>query len=180
MPAAPGAAEAVRERLVDGIALPRAAVVAGYFPLDDELDPRPAMWALAAAGHGLALPRMQGADRPLAFHAYAPDDALVRGVFGVMEPSPERPRVEPVVLLVPLLGFDRQGRRLGWGKGYYDRTLRDLRSRNPQVLAIGLAFAAQEVDEIPADDTDEVLDLVVTEQAVHDVAGAPRGPVSPS
>ena len=166
------AAEAVRQRLVDQIDLPAAAVVAGYWPLAAELDPRPAMAMLSGAGHSLALPRVGAPDAALTFHAWHDDDALIPGSFGVMEPSPARPRVEPGVVLVPLLGFDRRGRRLGWGKGYYDRTLAELRSGSPGVIAIGIAFAAQEVDEIPAGPTDQVLDLVVTEQAVHDVAGA--------
>lgn len=166
------AAGVVHQRLIREVALPAVAVVAGYWPLAAELDPRPAMLALATTGHDLALPRMQGPGQALAFHAWHVDDDLIRGPFAVMEPSPDRPRVEPGVVLIPLLGFDRRGRRLGWGQGYYDRTLRELRSGRPGLLAIGLAFAAQEVDEVPAGPADEALDLVVTEDAVHDVAGS--------
>lgn len=167
------AAQAVRQRLLGEVELPAGAVVAGYWPLATELDPRPAMQALGATGHDLALPRMQGPDQALAFHAWTVGVDLIRGAFAVMEPAPDWPRVEPAVVLVPLLGFDRRGHRLGWGKGYYDRTLCELRAGRPGVLAIGLAFAAQEMDAIPAGPADEVLDLVVTEDAVHRVAGAP-------
>ncbi len=124
------------------------------------------MLRLRAGGHALALPRMQGREEPLAFHAWQPGDPLICGRFRVMEPAPDRPAVLPGVILVPLVAFDRSGRRLGHGKGYYDRTIAFLRQQNDRLLAIGLAFACQEAAEVPAGPADQHLDAVVTEQDV--------------
>jgi 5-formyltetrahydrofolate cyclo-ligase len=165
------AAETVADRLVRGFRLPAGGVVSGYWPLEDELDPRPCMDRLADLGHPLALPRVQGRGRPLAFHSWGPGDPLFAGPFGVMQPDPEAPVVSPRILLVPLLAFDRQGRRLGYGAGYYDMVLRDLRARAPGTVAIGVAFAVQEVDEVPTGPRDEVLDAVVTERQLHRCPG---------
>ena len=164
--AGPAAAEAVAERIVCAFRLP-PGIVSGYWPLADEFDPRPAMARLAGLGHPLALPRVQGWGRPLAFHAWQPGDLLRAGPFQVMEPSPDAPLVTPEILLVPLLAFDRAGRRLGYGAGYYDMVLRDLRAHAPAPFAIGVAFAAQEVPEVPTGPRDQTLDAVVTEQDVH-------------
>jgi 5-formyltetrahydrofolate cyclo-ligase len=172
------AAEAVADRLVEGFALPPGAIVAAYWPLDDELDPRPSMSRLAALGHPLALPRVQGRGRPLAFHTWRRDDPLLAGPFKVMEPDSGAPPARPRVLLVPLLAFDRKGRRLGYGAGYYDLVLRDLRALAPSPLAIGVAFAGQEVDEVPTGPRDQPLDAVVTERDLHrcsDLAAAALG-----
>jgi 5-formyltetrahydrofolate cyclo-ligase len=164
--AGPAAAEAVAERIVRAFRLP-PGIVSGYWPLADEFDPRPAMARLAGLGHPLALPRVQGWGRPLAFHAWQPGDPLLVGPFQVMEPSPDAPLVTPEILLVPLLAFDRAGRRLGYGAGYYDMVLRDLRAHPPAPLAIGVAFAGQELPEVPTGPRDQTLDAVVTEQDVH-------------
>ena len=166
-PGAFGAAETVADRLIAAFRLPEGAVVSGYWPLADELEPRPAMSRLAALSDPLALPRVQGRGRALAFHAWRAGDPLHAGPFGVMEPAAEAPLLQPRVLLVPLLAFDCRGQRLGYGAGYYDLVLGDLRALSPEPLAIGLAFAAQEVDEVPAGPHDQLLDAVVTERAVH-------------
>jgi 5-formyltetrahydrofolate cyclo-ligase len=110
---------------------------------------------------------MHGRQEPLVFHLWRPGEPLLPGGFKVMEPRPERPVVMPDVVLAPLLAFDRAGRRLGYGKGYYDRTLASLRRSKPDALVIGLAFALQEVAAVPADVTDERLDAVLTEAGVH-------------
>lgn len=154
-------------RIVAEFRLPDGGIVSGYWPLAGELDPRPAMHRLAALGHPLALPRVQGRGRPLSFHAWHPGDPLLAGPFDVLEPSPDAPPVDPRILLVPLLAFDRAGNRLGYGAGYYDMVLRDLRARHPAPLAIGVAFAAQEVDEVPIGARDQMRDAVVTERQVH-------------
>jgi 5-formyltetrahydrofolate cyclo-ligase len=153
--------------------LPTTGIVSGYWPLEDELDPRPCMDRLAGLGHPLALPRVQGRGRPLAFHAWRSGDPLFAGPFGVMEPDPEASMVSPRILLVPLLAFDRQGRRLGYGAGYYDMVLRDLRAQAPAPIAIGVAFAVQEVDAVPAGPHDQALDAVVTERQLHRCPGGP-------
>jgi 5-formyltetrahydrofolate cyclo-ligase len=138
-------------------------VVAGYAPFRTELDPRPLMRALAAKGTHLALPRMEGRAAPLVFHAWTLDAPLITGPYGIAEPSPASPVCDPDIVLVPLAGFDRAGHRLGYGAGFYDRTLAALRARK-RVVAIGLAFAVQEVDAVPHDPHDERLDFVATER----------------
>jgi 5-formyltetrahydrofolate cyclo-ligase len=164
--AAAGATEAVAAWLVQELA-GTPVTIAGYWPLESELDPRPAMRRLAAAGHALALPHMQGPSAPLAFHAFAWDDPLLQGGFAVMQPEPDRPQVTPEVVLVPLLAFDARGHRLGYGKGYYDRTLRAWRAAGGARRALGLAFALQEVAEVPAAAFDEPLDAIVTEHGIR-------------
>jgi len=142
-------------------------IVSAYWPLKSELDPRPAIRALALRGANLALPRTVGDGNPLAFHLWRPEDPLIEGRFKVMEPAADAPSVSPRILLVPLLAFDRNCRRLGYGKGHYDRTLKKLQETDPAVRAIGIAFAAQEVDEVPTGAFDQTLDRVITERAVH-------------
>lgn len=166
-----GAAEAVADLLIAGFRLPQGGIVSGYWPLADELDPRPTMTRLATLGHPLALPRVQGRGRPLVFHVWRPGDPLFAGPFEVMEPAPDAPLARPRILLVPLLAFDRRGRRLGYGAGYYDLVLRELRALSPPPLAIGVAFAAQEVDAVPTGPRDQPLDAVVTDRAVHSCGG---------
>jgi 5-formyltetrahydrofolate cyclo-ligase len=121
---------------------------------------------LRARGHALALPRLDGRDQ-LLFLAWDQGDVLVQGTFKLLEPHPSRPARRPDVVLAPLLAFDRQGGRLGYGKGFYDRTLTHLRSQGRRPLAIGIAFAAQEIDEVPTGPADIPLDGVITETALH-------------
>lgn len=161
------AADAVAARVADELQIPHGATVAGYWPLADELDPRPALARLRAHGHRLALPRLSGRRQPLLFLAWDQGDELVPGTFDLREPHPSRPPRWPDVVLAPLLAFDRRGGRLGYGMGYYDRTLADLRARGRHPLAIGMAFAAQEVDEVPVGPQDVLLDGVITERALH-------------
>ena len=146
--------------------LPRPeAVVAGYWPFRTEIDPRPLMARLQRLGAGLALPvtPAKGSDAPLSFRRWSAGALLSPGAFRVHEPGEECETIEPDLLLVPLLAFDRRGHRLGYGAGHYDRTLAALRARRPTV-AIGLAFAAQEVERVPTDPHDQLLDGVVTER----------------
>ena len=139
------------------------SVLAGYLPIRTEIDPRRAMAAHSAAGP-VGVPVIEGSRRPLSFRRWTPDTVLTDGPFGVQIPT-EGEMIVPTVLIVPLLAFDRGGGRLGYGGGFYDRTLAQLRRAGP-VLAIGYAFAAQEVDQVPLDDTDERLDLIVTDTGV--------------
>ncbi len=159
------AAAQVCRRLLESLAVPAAATVAGYWPLRDELDQRPILAALAAGGQRLCLPVVVEAGAALVFRAWRPDTPLEPAAFGTEVPGPDCPVVEPDILLVPLLAFDRRGYRLGYGGGFYDRTLAALRGRRP-VVAVGLAFAAQEVAEVPVEASDEALDRIVTEREV--------------
>jgi 5-formyltetrahydrofolate cyclo-ligase len=167
------AGETIRDLLLGAPIIRPGTVVAGFWPLAGELDPRAIMTALAARGHTLVLPRMAGRRAPLEFRSWAPGDPLVQGPFRVMEPGPDRPLLRPGLVLVPLLAFDRRGHRLGYGAGFYDRTLRALRAGGEGALAVGVAFALQEIDEVPALEHDEPLDAVVTEREVIQVSARP-------
>jgi 5-formyltetrahydrofolate cyclo-ligase len=137
------------------------SMVSGYYPMEGEIWPLPLMAALRSGGHSLALPIMQGKAEPLLFRAWAPGDPLLPGGWGIRQPAPNRPEVLPDILLVPLLAFDGDGYRLGYGGGYYDRTLRHLRALKP-ILAVGLALDELEVDAVPHLDYDEPLDWILT------------------
>ena len=164
------AAQAIAERPFP-IAMAADAIVSGFMPLKSEINPLPLMKALAAAGAKLALPAIAGRGKPLTMRAYAFGDEFARGQWGIREPKPEAPEVFPDVLLVPLACFDRAGQRIGYGAGYYDMTIRRLRSLKP-VVAVGIAFAGQEIAKVPATDRDERLDLVLTETDVIDFRGS--------
>jgi 5-formyltetrahydrofolate cyclo-ligase len=142
-------------------------VLSGYWPIKNEIDPMPLMRHLAARGAQLALPVMTGRDRPLIFRAWNAEAQLLRGQLGIMEPSPQSEVVEPDILLVPLAAFDRAGHRIGYGAGHYDRTLTQLRT-SKLILAIGLAFAMQEIEAIPVLPHDVRLDYVLTEDRTID------------
>ncbi len=157
----PDAPKRLAEALLARHAPPEGAIIAGYWPMGDEMDPRPLMLALASRGHALALPVTPPRGQPLTFRAWAPGEALRPGPAGTSEPA-EGALVNPDWLLVPLLAFDRAGRRLGYGGGYYDRTLAAL----PGAKAIGIAYAAQEMAEVPAGPQDFRLPLIATEAGV--------------
>lgn len=160
--AAPEAAEQMARNFVAGIPLTDRAVVSAFVAIGEETDPGPLIGLLRGRGHRIALPRVVRKGEKLAFHLYEPGATLIPGVFGLSQPGKDWPEAIPDVLVVPLLAFDARGMRLGYGGGFYDRTLADLRaSRN--VLAIGFAFAGQEVPDVPCRETDEPLDWVVTE-----------------
>ena len=122
------------------------------------------------AGAQLALPAIAGRGQPLVMRRFAFGDDLARGQWGIREPKPDARQVDPDILIVPLAAFDRAGHRIGYGAGYYDMTIRILRANKP-VTAIGLAFAAQEIREVPATPRDERLDFVLTERETIDFRG---------
>jgi 5-formyltetrahydrofolate cyclo-ligase len=147
------------------IAVPPGAIVSGFMPLKSEINPLPLLRKLADAGARLALPVVAGQGRPLIMRAFAFGDTLASGVWGIREPKPEAQEVFPDILLVPLLAFDRRGHRLGYGAGYYDMTITALRARK-RVTAVGIAFAQQEITEVPTTPRDARLDLVLTEREI--------------
>ena len=145
-------------------------VVSGYLPVGDEFDALPFLDLLARRGHPTALPVVAGKARPLVFRAWGCGQPLIEGNFGVPVPPETAATLTPALLIVPMLAFDRRGYRLGYGGGFYDRTLAELRTTNPATVAVGIAFAGQEVEAAPHDDHDQPLDWIVTEQAAIDVA----------
>jgi 5-formyltetrahydrofolate cyclo-ligase len=153
------------ELLADYLAQVRGQVLAGYMPMRTEIDPLPAM---AVHLGPVGVPVIVGAGQALRFREWGPGVAMVAGEFGALIPA-EGSWVTPQVVIVPLLAFDARGYRLGYGGGFYDRTLAGLRAAGP-VLAVGFAFAAQEVAEVPIDGFDQRLDAVVTETGVREFA----------
>ncbi|MBL6454415.1 5-formyltetrahydrofolate cyclo-ligase [Belnapia sp. T6] len=149
------------ERLLAEAPPPPGALVAGFWPMGQEIDIKPLLRALEARGHALALPVTPRRGQPLVFRRWRFGAPLARGPMGTSQPA-EGETVTPDWLLVPLLAFDRTGRRLGYGGGYYDRTLAAL----PGAEAVGVGYAAQELDQVPAGPLDWRLRLVVTEREV--------------
>lgn len=150
-------------RLSELLAGHRGVPLAGYLPIRSEIDPRPAM-AEASAYGPVAVPVIEAAGQPLRFALWEPEMSLVPGPFGAM--VPEAPEfVTPEILIVPLVAFTRAGARLGYGGGFYDRTLAGLRGQGA-ALAIGFAYGAQEAETLPLDPFDQPLDLIVTETEV--------------
>jgi 5-formyltetrahydrofolate cyclo-ligase len=159
------AAEAIASRGLP-IEIAPGTIVSGYSPIRSEIDPVPLMRALAAKGARLALPAVLARGKSLAFRTWSPNDRLTLGPLGILEPSPAAAEVIPTIMLVPLAAFDRQGHRIGYGAGHYDHTLAHLRKVRP--IAIGLAFAAQEIETIPVMQHDVALDFVLTEKKAFD------------
>ncbi len=145
----------------------RGAIVSGYSPIRSEIDPMPLMQALAGQGARLALPAVMARGRSLAFRAWSAGDRLMLGPLGILEPSPAAAELIPDIMLVPLAAFDRAGHRIGYGAGHYDYTLAHLRKVKP-IVAIGLAFAVQEIEAVPALPHDVALDYVLTETDAFD------------
>jgi 5-formyltetrahydrofolate cyclo-ligase len=156
------AAERMAWNFLSAIPLPERAVVSAFVAIGDETDPAPLIGLLRAKGHHIALPRVVRKGERLAFHRYEPGATLIPGVFGLSQPGKDWPEAIPNVLVVPLLAFDARGMRLVYGGGFYDRTLKDLRATR-NILAVGFAFAGQEVPDVPYRESDEPLDWVVTE-----------------
>jgi 5-formyltetrahydrofolate cyclo-ligase len=158
------AAEAAAQHFFGQIALAPGEIVAAYWRIRDELDCQPILVKLMDSGQPVLLPVVTGAEEPLELRIWEEGAALYESGFGTLAPAETAPRAEPDVVLIPLLGFDKTGTRLGYGGGYYDRTLASL-SKKPKL--IGLAFAAQELDHIPREPHDVPLDAIVTETGVR-------------
>ncbi|APZ55026.1 5-formyltetrahydrofolate cyclo-ligase [Salipiger abyssi] len=150
-------------RLSELLAGHRGVSLAGYMPIRTEIDPLPAM-AEACAYGPVSVPVITGPGEPLRFALWEPDMPLVDGPFGARIPAAPV-YVTPEILIVPLVAFTRAGGRLGYGGGFYDRTLALLRGQGA-ALAIGFAYAAQEAEALPFDPYDQPLDLIVTEREV--------------
>jgi 5-formyltetrahydrofolate cyclo-ligase len=154
---------------VDELGFAPDAVVAGYWPFREEADPRPLMQALAANGHPLVLPRISRRTAPLEFRRWIEGDPMRPNAFEIAEPLAGAEIMTPSIVLVPMLSFDAAGYRLGYGGGYYDRTLTLLRAER-KIIAVGIAYAGQEVPDVPRRDHDEPLDAIVTEKGFRKFA----------
>ncbi|MDX2158581.1 MAG: 5-formyltetrahydrofolate cyclo-ligase [Hyphomicrobiaceae bacterium] len=141
-------------------------IVSGFLAIGEEINPGPLLSRLHGKGFRIALPVMAGKGKPLLFRQWQPGAPLKTVVWGIREPDESAPEIEPDVLVVPLLAYDRTGQRLGYGGGFYDRTIRALRARR-EIVTVGIAFAGQMVDAVPHLDYDERLDWVLT----------PEGPI---
>jgi len=170
-------APALAARLLAVVPIARGEIVAGYAAIRDE----PELWSLLSRLHGqgavFALPSVHAPGHPLLFRRWQPRDTLRPAAFGVPEPLPGAPVLRPAIVLTPLLAFDRAGGRIGYGAGYYDRTLAGLR-RDGTVTAIGLAHSGQELPRVPTDPHDESLDWVITEREAIRCSG-PAAAVRP-
>jgi 5-formyltetrahydrofolate cyclo-ligase len=166
--AGPGAALMIADNFLRSVPWPTARCIAGYLPIRDEADVTALLCQLGDQGKDLLLPAVMGPDLPLEFRRWCPDDPLEPGPFHTWQPCNVAERAIPDMLLVPMLAYDERGRRLGYGGGYYDRTLADLRHQGT-VTAIGIAYAAQKMKSLPCEAHDQPLDWVVTEQTAWEI-----------
>ena len=148
--------------LADMAGLAPGSVAAGYWPIRSEISPLPLMAALSRAGVSTALPSAIRPGEALLFRAWREGDALAEGLYGTSEPLPDASEEFPAVLLVPMLAFDTGCNRLGYGGGYYDRTIVALRRRTPELISVGIAYCEQRIARVPADSNDARLDAVLT------------------
>lgn len=164
---APDAGRRAAAQLLAAIRLKPGAVVSLYWPMRSELDTGHLFDLLDWAGHPTALPVLDAAGEPLTFRIWKNGDALGEAAFGTREPVASAAVAVPDVVVTPMLAYDNAGYRLGYGGGFYDRTLAGLRGAG-EVLAVGFAYAAQEVPNLPIDEHDEKLDWLVTEKMVRE------------
>ena len=160
----PAAAQAAAEHFFNAVPLKTTDIVAGYWRIKDEMDCQPILVRLMDSFQPVCLPVVLGDDMPLELRLWEQGTPLYEAGFGTLAPSELAPQVEPDVVIMPLLGFDARGTRLGYGGGYYDRTLERLHKK-PRL--VGLAFAAQQLDSIPREPHDVPLDAIITEQGAR-------------
>lgn len=151
--------------------VPKQTPVSLYWPIGSEIDTQPLMIILCERGHVIGLPRTPVNPGPLTFHSWRPDSEMEMGAMNIPVPK-GTPIVVPQILLVPLLAFDQRGFRLGYGGGYYDRTLMQARAQR-RVLAIGLAYDQQEIEKVPTDANDQPLDMIITPTQVFEASKGP-------
>lgn len=163
---AAAAACAIRDRFLETFAPPPGTVVSAFWPVGDELDVKPLLEVLHERGCVCTLPVVTIKHMPLTFRVWEPGMPFIVSSFGIPEPGPDRPPATPDISLVPLLAFDEEGYRLGYGGGYYDRTIEQLRllRRDPPFLTVGVAFEGQLRSDVPHESFDQPLDWILTEQ----------------
>ena len=167
--AAADAGSRLAGRFLAALEPPAGAVVSAFWPLEGEIDTLPLIEGLVRRGCQVVLPVMQGAGLPLIFRAWTPGEPLVPAGYGTLEPAADKPEASPRLLIVPLLAFDRVGYRLGYGGGFYDRTLEGLRKTGDVITTAGIAFAGQEVAEVPRGRFDQRLEFIVTEKEAIEI-----------
>lgn len=158
--------QAAADRWLANVPVEPGEQVALFWPLGQEIDPRPLMMQLFEQKISVALPRTHARAVPVTFHVWTPELKLARSAFGVEEPPMSSPQVDPDVIVVPLLGFDQACYRLGYGAGHYDCTLASMADRGLQPRTVGLAFALQQVEEVPREAHDVPLGMIVTDDDV--------------
>jgi len=166
--AGPGAAMLIADNFLLAVPWQSARLIAGYLPIQNEADVAPLLRQLAGQGKELLLPAVLGPTLPLEFRRWQPDDPLEPGPFNTLQASDAAERAIPDLLLVPMLAYDERGGRLGYGGGYYDRTLAFLRDKGA-VTAVGIAYAAQKMENLPCEAHDQPLDWMVTEQSAWEI-----------
>ena len=166
--AGPGAAMLIADNFLVRLPWQKARTIAGYVSIKDEADVEPLLRQLSDQGKDLVLPAVKAPGEPLEFRRWRPGDALESGHFDTLHPSDAAERAVPDLLLVPMLAFDATGGRLGYGGGYYDRTLAALRQAGT-VVAAGIAYAAQLQEGLPRETHDQPMDWIVTEQSAWEI-----------
>ena len=167
----PGAGVRAADHFLANVPVAPGAIVSGYWPIRDEFDVMPVMRRLSGAGYRCALPFVDKKRHVLIFREWRPGTVMLEGPFRIPEPTEEAAVLTPSLLLVPLLAYDSEGFRLGYGGGYYDGALAELRAANGPVLAIGMAFSEQLVERVPHGTRDQQLDWIVTERGAMLFAG---------
>ena len=163
----PAKALLLRDNFLKNIEIPPASIIACYWPIGSEIDVRPLITALYNEGHYICLPCMEPVAASLTFRQWEPGAVLVKNKFKIHEPCRQNhDEALPSVLITPLLAFDKSKHRLGYGGGYYDRTIKKFRDEGLPLLAMGIGYAAQEIEKIPAGEFDVQLDKIVTESKV--------------
>ena len=167
----PGAGVRASDHFLANVPVAPGAIVSGYWPIRDEFDVMPVMRRLSGAGYRCALPFVDKKRHVLIFREWRPGTVMLEGPFRIPEPTEEAAVLTPSLLLVPLLAYDSEGFRLGYGGGYYDGALADLRAADGPVLAVGMAFSEQLVERVPHGTRDQQLDWIVTERGAMLFAG---------
>ena len=160
----PGAGIRAADHFLANVPVAPGAAISGYWPVREEFDVMPLLRRLSGAGYRCALPYVDKKRHALIFREWRPGTVMLEGPFRISEPTEAAAELTPTLLLVPLLAYDSQGFRLGYGGGYYDRALAGLRAGGGPVLAVGMAFAEQMVERVPHGETDERMDWIVTEK----------------
>ena len=167
----PGAGVRAADHFLANVPVAPGAIVSGYWPIRDEFDVMPVMRRLSGAGYRCALPFVDKKRHVLIFREWRPGTVMLEGPFRIPEPTEEAAVLTPSLLLVPLLAYDSEGFRLGYGGGYFDGALADLRAVDGLVLAVGMAFSEQLVERVPHGTRDQQLDWIVTERGAMLFAG---------